>query len=221
MIDWWGPVVYEYYAGTEGNVFTFITPEEWLSRKGSVGQPKMGVIHIVDDDGRELPTGEAGTIYAHGGYEFEYYNDAEKTASSYDERGWSTLNDVGYVDEDGYLFLTDRKAFMIISGGVNIYPQEVENLLVTHPKVLDVAVIGVPNEDFGEEVKAVIQLMDGVTSDDATADELIAFCREQLAGYKCPRSVDFVSDLPRLPTGKLAKGVLRERYWVGSTSKLV
>jgi acyl-CoA synthetase (AMP-forming)/AMP-acid ligase II len=216
MIEWWGPKIMEYYAGTEGNGFCAITSEEWLQHKGSVGKPLLGQVHIVGEDGDEVGgPREEGTIYFESGSTFEYHNDPEKTASSRDAkgRGWSTLGDVGYVDEDGYLYLTDRKAYMIISGGVNIYPQEAENLLTTHPKVLDVAVIGVPNEDFGEEVKAVVQ---PVSMDAAGPDlerELIAYCREHLADVKCPRSVDFRPELPRHPTGKLYKRLLKDEYW--------
>jgi acyl-CoA synthetase (AMP-forming)/AMP-acid ligase II len=222
MIEWWGPKIMEYYAGTEGNGFCAITSDEWLAHKGSVGKPLIGQVHIVGEDGEEVGTREEGTIYFESASSFEYHNDPEKTASSRDPkgRGWSTLGDVGYVDEDGYLYLTDRKAYMIISGGVNIYPQEAENLLTTHPKVLDVAVIGVPNEDFGEEVKAVVQLVPGVEPSDEVARELIAFCRSQLADVKCPRSVDFVDELPRHPTGKLYKRLLRDPYWEGHTTKI-
>jgi long-chain acyl-CoA synthetase len=223
MIEWWGPKIMEYYAGTEGNGFCAITSEEWLQHKGSVGKPLLGAVHIVGEDGEEVGTREEGTIYFESGSTFEYHNDPEKTASSRDPkgRGWSTLGDVGYVDEDGYLYLTDRKAYMIISGGVNIYPQEAENLLTTHPKVLDVAVIGVPNEDFGEEVKAVVQLVDPSTASPELERELIAFCREHLADVKCPRSVDFTDELPRHPTGKLYKRLLRDTYWEGKSSRIV
>jgi len=220
MIEWWGPVLHEYYAGTEGNGFTAISSDEWLTHRGSVGRALVGTVHILDDDGQLLPPGEPGTVYFEGGGVFEYHNDPEKTAESRNERGWSTLGDVGYVDEDGYLYLTDRKAYMIISGGVNIYPQEVENLLVTHPKVMDAAVLGVPNEEMGEEVKAVVQLVDPEEADPGLARELIEYCRTSLASYKCPRSVDFEAELPRHPTGKLYKRLLHDRYWsgVGSAS---
>ncbi|HUF32514.1 MAG TPA: AMP-binding protein [Acidimicrobiales bacterium] len=213
MIEWWGPKVFEYYAGTEGNGFCAISSEEWLEHRGSVGKPLIGELHILDEDGKELPAGEAGSIFFGGGSEFEYHNDPEKTAASRNEHGWSTLGDVGYVDDDGYLYLTDRKAYMIISGGVNIYPQEAENVLTMHPKVLDVAVLGVPNEDFGEEVKAIVQPMDMAEAGPDLERELIAFCKEQLADYKCPRSVDFRDELPRHPTGKLYKRLLRDEYW--------
>ena len=220
MIAWWGPKIYEYYAGTEGNGFCAITSEEWLAHRGSVGKPLVGELHILGEDGEERPTGEAGTIYFGNGGTFEYHNDPEKTASARNEHGWSTLGDIGYVDEDGYLYLTDRKSYMIISGGVNIYPQEAENVLTMHPKVMDVAVIGVPNEDFGEEVKAVVQPVDMAEAGPDLERELLAFCKEQLAGYKCPRSVDFQEELPRHPTGKLYKRLLRDRYWEGHQSKI-
>jgi acyl-CoA synthetase (AMP-forming)/AMP-acid ligase II len=217
MMDWWGPVIHEYYAGTEGNGFCAAGPQEWLAHPGTVGRPLLGAVHICDDDGRELPPGETGTIYFSDGGTFEYHNDPDKTADSQhpSQRGWTTLGDMGYLDDDGFLFLTDRKTFMIISGGVNIYPQEVENLLVTHEKVADVAVFGVPNEEFGEEVKAVVQPISMDLAGPELAEELIAFCRANLAHLKCPRSVDFEAELPRHPTGKLYKRLLRDRYWEG------
>ena len=221
MIEWWGPVIHEYYAGTEGNGFVYTNSEDWLQHKGSVGKNLLGAIHIVDDEGQELPVGEAGTIYFAGAGEFEYHNDPTKTEESRDPRGWSTLGDIGRLDEDGYLYLTDRKSYMIISGGVNIYPQESENILSMHPKVHDVAVIGVPNPDFGEEVKAVVQPVDMADAGPDLERELIAYCREHLADVKCPRSVDFVGELPRHPTGKLYKRLLRDQYWAGHESKLI
>jgi len=221
MIAWWGPKIMEYYAGTEGNGFCAITSEEWLQHRGSVGRAMLGSIRILDEDFQEQPVGEAGTIYFEGGAGFEYHKDPGKTAASRSPQGWSTLGDVGYVDADGYLFLTDRKAHMIISGGVNIYPQECENLLVTHPKVADCAVIGVPNEDFGEEVKAVVQPVEMAEAGPALADELIAFCRANLSHIKCPRTIDFEAELPRHPTGKLYKRLLRDRYWKGHASRIV
>ncbi|HSG90261.1 MAG TPA: AMP-binding protein [Pseudomonadales bacterium] len=224
MLDWWGPVIHEYYAGTEGNGFCAAGPEEWLAHPGTVGRPLLGELHICDDEGRELPQGEIGTVYFGGGGEFEYHNDAAKTEDSRhpEQKGWSTLGDMGYVDADGFLHLTDRKSFMIISGGVNIYPQEVEDLLVTHPKVADVAVFGVPNEEFGEEVKAVVQPADWSEAGEALAAELIAHCRAHLAHLKCPRSIDFEQELPRHPTGKLYKRLLRDRYWEGhGTSRIL
>lgn len=213
MIGWWGPILQEYYAGTEGNGFCSIDSAEWLRHKGAVGKALVGIIHIVDDDGNELPTGEPGTIYFADGNPFVYHNDPEKTAQSRNDKGWTTLGDVGYLDDEGYLYLTDRKAHMIISGGVNIYPQEIENLLVTHDAVLDVAVIGVPNEEFGEEVKAVVQPVAGIETGPTLEQALIAFCRDNIAAFKAPRSVDFVDALPRLSTGKLYKRLLKERYW--------
>ncbi len=221
MIDWWGPVIHEYYAGTEGNGFAAINSTEWLEHPGSVGRALNSTLHIVGEDGQELPVREPGVIYFEGGGSFEYHNDPEKTAGSRDERGWSTLGDIGYLDEDGYLFLTDRKAHMIISGGVNIYPQEAENVLINHPAVTDVAVIGVPNEDFGEEVKAVVQPSDPQQAGPELERELLDYCREQLAHYKCPRSVDFEEELPRHPTGKLYKRLLKDRYWGEKNTRIV
>ena len=221
MIDWWGPVIYEYYAGTEGNGFCLVTSEQWLEHKGTVGQAINATIHILDEAGEDLPPSEIGGIYFESNVQFEYHNAPEKTADSKSPQGYTTLGDVGYVDEDGWLYLTDRKAHMIISGGVNIYPQEAENVLITHPKVYDVAVIGVPNEDFGEEVKAVVQPID---MDAASADleqELLEYCRSQLSSIKCPRSIDFDPELPRHPTGKLYKRLLKDRYWTGHESKIV
>lgn len=216
MIDWWGPVLYEYYAGTEGNGSTFITSEEWLKHRGSVGRAANGVVHICDEDGAELPTGEAGLVYfEQPARPFEYHKAPEKTASCQHPThdNWTALGDVGYLDEDGYLYLTDRKAFMIISGGVNVYPQQVEDALVLHPEVADVAVFGVPDPDLGEAVKAVVEVAPGVTADDTLAARLLAFTREHLAAYMVPRSVDFIDEMPRLPTGKLYKRLLRDRYW--------
>ena len=221
MIAWWGTIINEYYAGTEGNGFCVINSEEWLAHQGSVGRAVSGVVHICDEEGRELPVGKEGLVYFESEEAFSYHNDKEKTRKSHLDNGWSTLGDVGRVDEEGYLYLTDRKAFMIISGGVNIYPQETENVLIMHPKVTDVAVIGVPNEDFGEEVKAVVQL---THEEDATADtaqELMDFCHEKLSSLKCPRSIDFEKELPRHPTGKLYKRLLRDRYWGKKDSRIV
>ncbi len=221
MIDWWGPVLHEYYAGTEGNGFTAINSQEWLTHKGSVGKALSGQVHIADEDGNEVPTGEPGVVYFSGGGKFEYHNDPDKTRAAYNPKGWSTLGDIGYLDEEGYLYLTDRKANMIISGGVNIYPQEAENLLVTHPKVNDVAVFGIPNEDFGEEVKAVVEPADMNEAGPELEQELIEFCRSQLSSIKCPRSIDFQAELPRHPTGKLYKRILKEKYWSGRTTRIV
>ncbi len=223
MIAWWGPIIHEYYAGTEGNGFCTITASEWLTKKGSVGRSILGVVRICDEEGTVVPTGQSGTIFFEGGPAFAYHNDPKRTAESRHPHhaDWSTLGDVGYLDEDGYLFLTDRKAFMIISGGVNIYPQEVENLLVTHPRVADAAVFGVPNDEFGEEVKAVIQPLDWAEAGEDLAADLIAFCKAHLSHIKCPRSVDFMEELPRHPTGKLFKRLLRDKYWTGRESKIV
>jgi long-chain acyl-CoA synthetase len=222
MIDWWGPIIHEYYAGSEGNGSTGIDSHEWLKKPGSVGRIRIGHLHIVDEEGNDLPSGESGNVYFSGaGLPFEYHNAPEKTDESRLPGGRTTLGDVGHLDEDGYLFLTDRKAYMIISGGVNIYPREIEDCLITHPKVADVAVFGVPNEDFGEEVKAVVQPMPGIEADQDFADELLAYCREDLAQYKMPRSIDFEAALPRLPTGKLYKRILRDRYWGKDDSRIV
>ena len=221
MIAWWGPILFEYYAGTEGNGFCMLNATEWLAHKGSVGKALLGELRIVGEDGNEVPVGESGTVYFANGPQFEYHNAPEKTAESRHPQGWSTLGDVGYVDADGYLYLTDRKAFMIISGGVNIYPQEAENILVTHPKVADVAVFGVPNEEMGEEVKAVIQPVSMADATPEFAAELLGWCRERLSHIKCPRSVDFLEELPRHPTGKLYKRLLRDRYWTGRDSTIV
>ena len=216
MIEWFGRIIHEYYAGTEGNGFVYCGSDLWLANEGTVGVPIGCTIHICGDDGEELPNYESGTIFFEGGATFEYHNDAEKTKSSRHPKGWSTLGDVGYLNDNGCLFLTDRKAYMIISGGVNIYPQEAENALVTHPKVIDVAVFGVPNDDFGEEVKAVVQPVSMPESAEAARAlelELIAYCKSQLADVKCPRSIDFRAELPRHPTGKLYKRLLKDEYW--------
>ena len=221
MIDWWGPIIDEYYASSEAIGSTLISAEEWLAHPGSVGKAGLGNVHILDEDGNELPPGQAGEIYFEGGHPFEYLNDPAKTAASHDKRGWVTVGDVGYVDCDGYLFLTDRRHHMIISGGVNIYPQEAENLLVMHPKLVDAAVFGVPNDEFGEEVKAVVQPVGSVEPGAVLEAELIAYCRAHLAGYKCPRTVDFDEQLPRDPNGKLYKRRIRERYWTQRTSRIL
>jgi acyl-CoA synthetase (AMP-forming)/AMP-acid ligase II len=224
MIEWWGPILMEYYGGTELNGLTWIDSETWLRHEGSVGRPVFGTLHICDDDGCELPPGEDGLIYFElPKMSFRYHGDEAKTKSAQhpEHTNWSALGDVGHVDDEGFLYLTDRKSFMIISAGVNIYPAEIENVLVTHPQVLDVAVIGVPNEEFGEEVKAVVQLVDGAEGSPRLAQEILDYCREQIAHYKCPRSVDFDAELPRLPTGKLYKRILRDRYWRRHDTKTV
>ncbi|MFI7612699.1 AMP-binding protein [Nonomuraea terrae] len=215
MIDWWGPIIHEYYAGTEGNGFLYVGPEDWLKHKGTVGRPLLGTVHICDEDGDELPPGEQGTIFFESGGRFEYHGDPEKTRSVQDPRGrgWTTLGDIGHLDAEGFLYLTDRRSYMIISGGVNIYPQEAENVLSVHPKVADVAVFGVPDEEMGEQVKAVVEPMSMDEAGPELEAELIAYCRERLAHYKCPKSVDFRPELPRHPTGKLYKRLLRDAYW--------
>lgn len=222
MLEWWGPVIHEYYAGTEGNGFCYASPQDWLAHKGTVGKALTGELHIVDEKGNEVPVGEEGGVYFGGSpAQFEYHNAPEKTKDSYLPNGWSTLGDIGKIDEDGFLYLTDRKANMIITGGVNVYPQETENALTMHPKVADVAVFGVPNADFGEEVKAVVQLVDPGQASEETERELIAYCREHLADVKCPRSVDFREELPRHPTGKLYKRLLKDEYWKDHESRLI
>ena len=216
MIEWWGEIIWEYYAGTEGNGLVLASANDWLAHPGTVGRPLAGSVHIVDDNGQELPPGTAGTVYFGGGGDFRYHNDPEKTADAHDARGWSTIGDIGHVDTEGWLYLTDRKAYMIISGGVNIYPQEAENILVLHPKVADVAVVGAPNEEMGEEVKAVVQPVEWDEAGPELEAELIAYCRDRLAHYKCPRTVDFDPALPRHPTGKLYKRLVQDRYWPGT-----
>jgi long-chain acyl-CoA synthetase len=213
MLDWWGPILHEYYAGTENNGFCAITSDEWQAHRGSVGKALLGKLHICDDDGCELPTGSIGTIYFSDGHPFSYHNDQERTAAAYNDRGWSTLGDIGRIDKDGYLYLLDRKSFVIISGGVNIYPQETENLLINHPKIMDAAVFGIPNEDFGEEIKAVVQLVEATDGLAQIETELIDYCRAHLATLKCPKTIDFVAQLPRHANGKLLKRELRDQYW--------
>ena len=224
MIEWWGPIVSEYYSSTEAIGATAITSEEWLAHKGSVGRPMGSVVHICDDEGDDVPVGEIGVVWFETpvqGLAFEYHKDPAKTASSHDDRGWATNWDMGRLDEDGYLYLTDRKDFMIVSGGVNIYPQEAEDVLVTHPSVADAAVFGVPDTEFGEQVKAVVQPAAGVAAGPELEHELLAHCRAHLAAYKCPKSVDFEEQLPRLDTGKLYKRLLRDRYWGDQESRIV
>ena len=222
MIKWWGPIIHEYYGATEAVGFTACNSEEWLAHPGTVGKVIMGDLHILDDDMNPLPTGEPGTMWFKTASPFEYFNDQDKTAESSSPDGsMTTVGDVGYLNDDGFLFLTDRKTFMIISGGVNIYPQETEDVLITHPKVYDAAVFGVPNVDLGEEVKALVQPMPGVDGDEALTAELLAFCTESLSKQKVPRSIDFEAELPRLPTGKLYKRQLRDRYWADGPNRLV
>lgn len=212
MIDWWGPVLAEFYSCTESIGSTIVDSKTWLERPGTVGRAVLGELHIVSEDGRELPAGEDGLVFFANGPRFSYHKDEEKTREAYNAQGWASVGDIGHLDADGFLFLTDRKNNMIISGGVNVYPQETENVLVTHPKVFDVAVIGTPHSDFGEEVRAVVQLESGVQPSDELVEELIAFCREQLSPIKCPRVIDFTDTLPREPNGKLLKRLLRDEY---------
>ena len=222
MIEWWGPIIHEYYGATEGLGFAACDSEQWLSHPGTVGKIVLGEVHVMDDEMNELPNGTPGTLWFGSGTEFTYLDDPEKTKESTSPDGtMTTVGDIGYVDDDGFLYLTDRKTFMIISGGVNIYPQEIEDLLITHPKVFDAAVFGVPNEDLGEEVKAVIQVMPDITAGDELTEELLQHCRDQLSRQKVPRSIDYEAELPRLPTGKLYKRLLRDRYWGGGTNKIV
>ncbi len=213
MMDWWGPIIYEYYAGSEGFGRTAIGPKEWLEHPGSVGRADPEVIFILDENGDELPPGESGLIHFKPIASFEYKGDAEKTAGAMSKQGYASYGDIGYIDEDGFLFLTDRKSFMIISGGVNIYPRETEDALIAHPAVLDAGVFGIPHPDLGEEVKAAVELQPGYEPSDELAAAIITFCRDHLSSFKCPRSVDFSNALPRLPTGKLRKAELRAPYW--------
>lgn len=224
MIDWFGPIIFEYYGATEGMGATMITSEEWLAHPGSVGKPFMTEVHILDEDGGAVPVGESGVVWfapSDRALSFEYHKDPAKTAQTRDEHGWASVGDMGRVDEDGYLYLTDRRDFMIVSGGVNIYPQEAENLLITHPKLLDAAVFGIPDPEMGERVHAVVQPLDMADAGPALETELLAFCREHLAKYKCPKAVDFDPELPRQPTGKLYKRLLRDRYWGDQESRIV
>lgn len=213
MMDWWGPIIFEYYGGTEGNGFAFCTPDEWLAHPGTVGKAIAGEIRITGEDGEELPRGQVGDVYFESDMQFEYYKDPAKTAASRHPKGWTTLGDVGRLSEDGFLHLTDRRAYTIISGGVNVYPQETEDRLLIHPAVRDAAVFGVPDEDLGEAVKAVVQLMNPDAAGPETEAELIAWCREALSAIKCPKSVDFREDMPRTETGKLMKRHLKAEYW--------
>jgi acyl-CoA synthetase (AMP-forming)/AMP-acid ligase II len=222
MIEWWGPIIWEFYAGSENVGSTMISSQEWLEHPGSVGLPRFCTAHICDDDFNVLPVGEIGNVWFDTpGAAMEYHGDPEKTAENRSPQGWYTMGDVGRLDDDGYLYLTDRKSFMIISGGVNIYPQEAENVLIGHDAVLDVAVIGVPDDDLGEQAKAIVQLVDPATASDELAADLLTYCGERLARYKCPRSLDFIEELPRQDTGKLYKRLLRDSYWGDRDSRIV
>jgi acyl-CoA synthetase (AMP-forming)/AMP-acid ligase II len=212
LLDWWGDVVFEYYAGSEGVGATVIGPLEWRRYPGSVGRTMAGKIHIVDDEGQELPANDIGKVYFSGIATFRYLNDPEKTRNAYNDKGWATYGDIGYLNEEGYLFLVDRRADLILSGGVNVYPQEIENALGKHPAVEDVAVIGVPDDEFGEVPKAVVHLRQPDLAGPAMAQELVAFCEPMLSRFKLPKSVVFEAPLPRLETGKLLRRVLKERY---------
>jgi acyl-CoA synthetase (AMP-forming)/AMP-acid ligase II len=216
MLQWWGPIVHEYYSGSESIGMCAIGPEEWMRHPGSVGRAVRGELHILAEDGRELPPNEPGVVFFANGGALTYHNDAAKTARAHNDKGWATIGDIGYVDAEGYLYLTDRRDYVINSGGVNIYPQEAENLLSTHPKVLDVAVFGIPNPEFGEEVKAVAVLRSPAQTGTSVEKELIDYCRQHLSPIKCPKSIDFVAELPREPTGKLVKKRIRDRYWQGT-----
>jgi long-chain acyl-CoA synthetase len=216
MIDWWGPVFHEYYAGTEGNGLTGLNTEEWLRKPGSVGRSIVGEVKICNDEGEPVPVGAEGLVYFANGLPFEYHNDPEKTAESRNRYGWTSLGDIGRLDEDGYLYLTDRKSFTIISGGVNIYPREIEEILVTHPQVADAAVIGAPDPDMGERVVAVIQPLDWSDAGTALAAELQQFVQQRLSGIKVPRQIDFMQELPRHPNGKMYKRLIRDRYWAST-----
>jgi long-chain acyl-CoA synthetase len=222
MIKWWGPIIHEYYGATEGLGFTACSSAEWLAHRGTVGRVLLGELHILDEDMKPCPVSTSGTVWFRTATPFEYFNDPNKTRDARSPDGsMSTVGDIGFVDSDGFLHLTDRATFCIISGGVNIYPQECENLLITHPKIADAAVFGVPNADLGEEVKAVVQPMPGILPGPDLAEELIYFCSQSLSCQKVPRSIDFEDELPRLPTGKLYKRLLRDRYWGNKTSRIL
>ena len=207
-LDWLGPIVHEFYSGSEGSGFCAIGPDEWLAHPGSVGRSLMGGVHIVGEDGCDLPVGAEGQVWFESATRFEYHGDPDKTASVWNEHGWSTMGDIGRVDADGYLYLTDRVANTIISGGVNVYPREAEDVLIIHPAVHDVGVVGAPDPEMGERVVAFVQVEPGTTADDALAADLVAWCRDRLAHFKCPTEVRFLDALPRLPTGKLVKRAL-------------
>ena len=218
MIDWLGPVLHEYYASTEGCGLTWMTPDAWKAHHGSVGKPLIGVAHIVGEDGEEVAAGQTGAVWFSDGPQFEYHNDPAKTAEATDARGWQGFGDIGHLDEDGYLFLTDRASFTIISGGVNVYPQETEDTLASHPAVLDAAVFGVPHEDLGEAVQAVVQPVEWPSDEQAFTDELAAYLKERLSTIKCPKGIDLRAELPRHDTGKLYKRLLKDEYAAKATA---
>jgi long-chain acyl-CoA synthetase len=221
MIEWWGPILDEYYAGTEGVGATSISSEEWLAHAGSVGRASRGTIHITDEDGHEVPRHVEGMVWFDSAVKAVYRGDPDQTAAITHPEGWQTLGDVGYLDDDGFLFLTDRWTHKIVTGGANVFPREVEDVLLAHPKVLDVAVIGVPDDDMGEAVRAVVEPVSWDDVSPALADELVAWARDRLGHYKCPRVVDFERHLPRGDNGKLYKRVLRDRYWSGRTTRII
>ena len=219
MLDWWGPIIHEYYSGSESIGLCAITPQQWLHHKGSVGKAVRGELHIMSEDGIELPAHHDGLVFFANGAPLQYHNDAQKTARAHNDQGWATIGDIGHLDTEGYLYLTDRRDYVINSGGVNIYPQEAENVLSLHPDVLDVAVFGIPNAEFGEEVKAVVIPRSMQEADSALEQSLIEYCRQRLSTIKCPRSIDFAAELPREPTGKLLKKRIRERYWAAHSTR--
>jgi long-chain acyl-CoA synthetase len=221
MIRWWGPIIDEYYGGTEGVGSTIITAAEWLSKPGSVGKASRGTIHIVDESGQEITDGSDGMVYFENPEATtKYRDDPTETASITHALGWQTLGDIGHLDQDGYLFLTDRWMHKVITGGVNVFPREVEDVLLSHPQVLDAAVIGIPNDDLGEEIRGVVQLIDPTRAGDQLAQDLIDYCRVRLAKHKCPRWIDFDDQLPRQSNGKLYKRLIRDRYWVDRATNI-
>jgi acyl-CoA synthetase (AMP-forming)/AMP-acid ligase II len=208
MFEWWGPIIHEYYAGSEGNGYCAANPEDWLAHPGTVGRSLVGTVHVLDDDGVEQPTHSPGQIWFDSGATFEYHGDKEKTASAFNEKGWSTLGDIGYLDEEGFVFLTDRASNMIITGGVNVYPLEIENVLSMHVAIADVAVVGIPDEEFGESIKAFVALEEGYEPSEKLTEEFRTLCRAHVAGFKCPRAYEYLDELPRLANGKLLKRFL-------------
>lgn len=219
MIEWLGPRVIEFYSASEFNSLFVIDSASWLTHRGSVGRAVVGTPHILDDDGNELPVGEVGEVWIENGNRFEYHGEPAKTAAAYNDRGWSTLGDLGSLDAEGYLYLSDRRTDLIISGGVNIYPREIEDTLVLHEAISDVAVLGIPDDEMGQQVKAVVQLAPGLVAGASMESEIIDYCLARLAKFKCPRSVDFVAELPRLPSGKLLRRNLADRYAENESSR--